>query len=95
MYNGYNYDSKLEASYAIELDWQVKAGQIKKVERQFKIDLSINGVHICNYYIDFKIIYPDDHEEYHEVKGFATDLWKIKWKLAQAIYPEWKFVLIK
>jgi hypothetical protein len=95
VYNGYKYDSKLEASYAMQLDWLIKAKEIEKVKRQFKIDLTIAGVHICNYFIDFKVFYVDGHIEYHEVKGFETDVWRIKWKLSQAIYPEFKFVLIK
>ena len=39
-YNGYRYDSKLEASKAIELDWLVKAKEIKKWERQVKIEFN-------------------------------------------------------
>jgi Protein of unknown function (DUF1064) len=56
MYNGYNYDSKKEAEYAMQLDWLIKAKEIKSWERQFKIDIIINGIHICNYFIDFKVI---------------------------------------
>ena len=40
-YNGINYDSRLEASRAYELDLMVKAGQIKGYERQFKVDLYV------------------------------------------------------
>jgi hypothetical protein len=95
VYNGRRYDSKLEASYAMELDWRKKAGEIIEISPQHKISLDINGAHIANYYIDFKIILCDGTEEYHEVKGFETDLWRLKWKLTKAIYPEYKLVLIK
>jgi hypothetical protein len=37
----------------------------------------------------------DGSIEYHEVKGFETDVWKLKWKMALAIYGAEKFVLIK
>lgn len=94
-YGGYTYHSQLEASYAEMLDWRIKAGEVIKFERQHKISLDINGVHIANYFIDFKVFMADGTEEYHEVKGFATDLWRIKWRLTQAIYPEYKLVLIK
>jgi hypothetical protein len=94
-YNGRNYQSALECSYAIQLDWLKKAGEVKEWIPQFKIDISVNGCHICNYFIDFKVIYSDGHEEYHEVKGFETDIWKMKWDLSKAIYPDWTFVLIK
>lgn len=94
-YNGFNYDSKKEAEYAMQLDWLVKAKQVKHWERQHKIDITIEGEHICNYYIDFKVTYPDNHIEYHEVKGFETDVWRMKWRLVKAIHPDWKLVLIK
>ena len=94
-YNGYNYDSKMEAMYASQLDWLIKAKEIDKVERQHKISLDVNGVHIANYFIDFKVYYCDGHVEYHEVKGAETMLWRMKWKLSKAMYPDRKFVLIK
>ena len=94
-YRGRTYHSTLERDYAAQLDLLKKAGEIKRIIPQFKIDIRVNEVHICNYYIDFKVVRPDGTEEYHEVKGFETDLWRMKWRLVQAIYPDWKFVLIK
>ena len=94
-YNGRHYDSKLEAGYAMELDWMLKAGIIKEWQAQFKLDLRVNSVHIANYYVDFAVGYPDGRIEFHEVKGYETPVWKIKWKMAMAIYGKEKFVLIK
>lgn len=87
-YGGYNYDSKKEAEYAMNLDWKIKAKIITKFERQCKLDLRVNDIHICNYFIDFKVFFPDGHVEYVEVKGFPTDLWKMKWKITEAIFDE-------
>lgn len=95
MYNGRYYDSALEASYAEELDWRKHAGEVLEWEPQYKIDLTINDIHITNYFIDFKVILSDNRVEYHEVKGKETDLWRLKWKLTQAIYPEYNLVLVK
>jgi hypothetical protein len=94
-YNGRTYHSKKEADYAMELDWLKKAGQIKTITPQFKISLDVNSVHIANYYMDFKVELPDGRIEMHEVKGMETDTWRMKWRLAKALYPEWNFVLIK
>lgn len=94
-YNGYSYDSKMEAQYAAKLDWRIKAGEVKKWERQHKISIDVNGVHIANYFIDFKVYMSDGTIEYHEVKGVETPVFKIKWRLSQALNPDWKFVLIK
>src|ERR1039458_6706049 len=37
VYNGYPYDSKFEAAYAMQLDWRVKAKEIKAWDRQLPI----------------------------------------------------------
>lgn len=95
LYNGRYYDSIMEANHAEELDWRIKAGEIKEVIPQFKISLDVEGKHIANYFIDFKVILPDGSEQYHEVKGYETDIWKMKWKLALALFPDWEFLVIK
>jgi hypothetical protein len=94
-YGGRYYDSALEAAYAEQLDWQIKAGEITEVIPQYKISIDVNGEHIANYYMDFKVVYPDGKIEYHEVKGFETDVWRMKWRLAKALNPDISFVLIK
>ncbi len=58
-YNGRTYDSIKEATHAEELDWRKKNGEIKEIIPQYKISLDVNGVHIANYYIDFKVIMSD------------------------------------
>jgi hypothetical protein len=84
-YNGDKYDSTFEAKVAEDLDWQLKSGDLIRVERQVKIPLYVNEVLICNYYIDF--ITEDKHgaRKYIEVKGMETSTWKLKWKLCQAL----------
>ena len=86
-YNGKIFDSKFEAQIAMELDMEVKAGKAFKVERQVKIPLIVNGYLICNYYIDF-IVYRDGETEYIEAKGYPTPVWKIKWKLFEALHTK-------
>jgi len=94
-YGGRNYHSRKEAIYAFELDMRVKAGEINGYTNQHKIELYVNDFHVCDYFIDFRVEMNDGTFEYHEVKGFETDVWRLKWKLTQAIYPEYKLVLIK
>lgn len=97
-YNGYNYDSKLEAQTAARLDMMKKAigrDKVKYWERQYKISLDVNGVHIANYFIDFKVEFVDGRQEFWESKGMESDLWKLKWKLTKALYPDFNLVLIK
>ena len=94
-YKGRSYHSKLEARHAEELDWRVKAGEITEIIPQFKIEIKVRGVFICNYYIDFRIRLADKSYEYIEVKGFETDIWRMKWRLVTALHPTWKFVIVK
>jgi hypothetical protein len=72
----------------MDLDYRLKANDIKKWDRQVKISLDVNGEHICNYYIDFIITHNDGIQEYVEVKGIETPEWKLKWKLFQALYKD-------
>lgn len=85
-YNGIQYHSKAEAAYAAELDLRKKAGDIKSWERQVKCSIDVNGYHITNYYIDFVIEHNDGSSEYIEVKGFETEVWRLKRKLFEAIF---------
>lgn len=78
-YNGRTYDSKLEAGHAENLDWRIKAGEVKEWTPQYKIAITIKGHHWRNYYIDFRVIMADGSIQYHEVKGFETEVWKMKW----------------
>lgn len=87
-YNGRWYDSNKEAKYAEELDWRLKSGDIKEWKSQVKISLDVNGVHIANYYCDFRVVTKDGTIQYHEVKGMVLPLWQMKWKLLQALKDE-------
>lgn len=85
-YNG--FDSKFEAGKAQELELLKKAEEIVDYQTQVKIPLEVNGFHICNYYIDFVVQHNDGTEEYIECKGFPTEVWKLKWKLFEALYDK-------
>jgi hypothetical protein len=81
-------DSKFEAGRAQELELLKRAGEIKDFREQVKIPLEVNGYHICNYFIDFVVDHNDGTTEYIETKGYATDVWKLKWKMFEALYDK-------
>jgi hypothetical protein len=85
-YKGAKYHSKKEADYAAGLDLLMRAGMIRAWTRQEKIPLTVNGIVVANYVMDFSVIHNDGATEYVEVKGFEKDLWKLKWKMLNAIY---------
>jgi hypothetical protein len=87
-FGGRKYDSKFEARYAEDLEWRRKAGEIVDIKPQYKIEIKVNGVHIANYYADFRVVLTDGTIQYHECKGFSTDLFRLKWKLVNALKDE-------
>jgi len=96
VFNDRLYMSKGEAGYAQELELRKKAGEITEIVPQFRLRLDVNGYHICDYLVDFKVTMKDGSEELHEYKGFVTMLWQYKWRLTEALYgKQYKLVLIK
>jgi len=94
-YNGKKYHSKREAAYAEELDWRLKAGDIKSWRGQVNTPLAVAGNLICRYIVDFVITENDGTEKYIEVKGYWTPEAKLKLKLFNALYPDIKLEIVK
>lgn len=67
---------------------RIKAGEIMHYDRQVKIPLDFNGYHIANYYIDFVAYRTDGVTEYIEAKGMPSEVWRLKWKLFEALYGD-------
>ncbi len=86
-YMGILYQSKAEAVYAAGLDVLVKVGHLKSWERQVPYRLEVDGRLICIHKIDFKEWKHDGSFVLTEVKGHATEMWKLKKKLLFACYP--------
>lgn len=84
-YNGVKYQSKKEANYAAELDLLKKAGEVKEWKRQKRFEITKRGKHICYYYIDFEVL-TKKGIEYIDIKGFKTNIYKLKKKLVEAQY---------
>lgn len=93
-YNGTVYDSKAEALHAFGLDALKSAGKIVDWERQIRFDLTVNGVKICKFIIDFKIVENNGHVHFEEVKGWAAPEYKLKLKLFRALYPSLDYRLV-
>jgi len=89
-YRGGSFMSKKEARKAQELDLLKENGDIKDWKKQFKLSLDVNGQHVTNYFLDFMIEENDGTFTYLEIKSpiTCTDVWKLKWKLAQILYPD-------
>ena len=98
--DGITFDSKKEASYYQTLKLFKKAGHIKDFELQPKFELlSPKKDHVTGrgiyYRADFKVFYPNGQEKIVDVKGYKTNVYKLKKKLLLARYPEINFEEVK
>lgn len=94
-YGGEVYDSRFEAGVALDLDLRRKAKDIAKVERQVTFPFVVNGIKVGQWRADFVITHNDGTREVVEAKGFETFLFKLKWNLMQALYPDYKLTLVR
>jgi hypothetical protein len=90
--NGERFDSKKEAKRWLVLQMLNQSGEIKNLQRQVSIPLFAAGKKICTYRADYKYE-RNGQTVIEDAKGYQTDVFKIKWKWAQAMHPEWEFVL--
>jgi len=88
LYAGRRYHSAAEAAYAAQLDMLKAAGEIRSWEPQVAVELKVGGQLVCRYVADFKVTLPDGSDEYHEVKGCSTAIWRLKRKLLAACRPD-------
>lgn len=104
IYKGISYHSKKEAGYAQLLDTCKKAvnpsERVLKWERQIPIELRApTGELICKYYCDFKVWYADGSVKLVEVKGFTTEVFRLKLKLLELLWlpqhPEIEYEIIR
>lgn len=93
-YNGYKYDSKYEAGVAQELDLRLKAGDIKAVDNQFKVEMWCyrsdgTAAFMVKHKVDFRITHNDGSYELTEAKGYETEDYKWRRKFLENIWlPE-------
>lgn len=81
--DGIRYDSKKEAKYAGELKLRQMAGEVIFFLRQVPFHLPGNST----YRADFMEFWSDGTVKITECKGFETQVWKLKKKLVESIYP--------
>jgi len=79
---------------AQELDVLVAAGVVDNWTPQPRFKLVVNGILVGTYIADFRVFFADHHTEWWEVKGFETEVWKLKRKLVEALFGI-KIVVVK
>ena len=95
--DGYTFDSLAEAKhYKYTLKPRLDAGEISHLEIHPRIRCAIGGARICDYIADFR--YLDSTatgsdgqagcQVVEDVKGYRTDIYRLKKKLVEALYPD-------
>lgn len=98
--DGYTFDSKAEANRYQDLRLLERAGEISGLSLQPSFALlpsyKRNGkmVRAITYFADF--MYTEDGRTVVEdVKGVETEVFRIKWKWAQYLYPDYDWRIVK
>jgi hypothetical protein len=81
--DGHNFPSLAEANYFKALQRMVQIGEIKFFLRQVPLHLPA-GIKLV---IDFVLFYADEKVRFVDVKGMETNIWKLKKKQVEALYP--------
>ena len=91
----HRHDSKGEARYCDELQMLQQSKEIKSFEIQRNLPLIVNGITVCHHRVDFVVTTKEGKEEFHEYKGFETDVWRLKHKLTEALYPDTPYKVVR
>jgi len=88
------FDSKREMQYAQEFEGLKKAGELLVLEYQPVVILTPKP-NLIKYIPDFRVIWRNGNEEYIDVKGVETDVFKIKKKLFAHFHPDKLLVIMR
>ena len=92
--DGIIFDSKREAARYMELMLLQKAGEISHLELQPSFDCIVNEKKICSYHADFRY-FTANGCVVEDVKGVRTEVYRLKKKLVEALYPGVKIQEVK
>ena len=77
------FDSKKEAEYFAKLRMRRDAGEVLFFLRQVPLHLPGGAKYVC----DFLEFHADGTVHFVDVKGMETDVFKLKKKVVEAVYP--------
>ncbi len=86
------FQSGRECDRYRELKANLAAGIIRDLRLQPKFACYVMGVKVCEYWADFSYIDLDGKYVIEDAKGFKNELYKLKFKLFHACYPDLRIV---
>lgn len=98
--DGFTFDSKAEAQYYIALRVMNNAGEITDLQVHPRYELlhafTHNGKKIAGIYYEADFSYTQDGKQVVvDVKGFKTDVYRLKLKFLLSLYPDIDFQEVK
>lgn len=78
------FASKREARRYQDLLLLERAGEISDLRTQVRLPVVVNGMQVCVYVCDFWYLDKDGREVVEDVKGFASQVYRLKKKLVKA-----------
>lgn len=81
--DGQHFDSKLEHRYYLHLKLLQKSGEVVFFLRKVPFHLPGN----VTLRVDYQVFYADGTVRFQDVKGCVTDIFTLKKKQVEAIYP--------
>ena len=91
--DGVTFASKAESDRYSQLKLLQRAGQISGLVCQPKFICVVGGVKVCTYIADFSY-FEKDKQVTEDVKGYATDVFRLKRRLVEALNPGMTITLI-
>jgi len=92
---GHGHDSRFEASYCNQLELLKRSREIKDYRCQIAFELRVGERLIATHYVDFLVTDINGNQEIHETKGPETEIWRLKKKLCEVLYPQIPYIVIK
>lgn len=93
--DGITFDSKAEAARWAELKLLERGKAISRLERQPELCAFINGHVVFQYRGDFQYYeLPTNLHIVEDVKGIATETFRLKWKIMKILYPGIHFRIV-
>jgi len=90
----HKHRSKAEARRCDELRLLERVGEIARLEQQPRFPCKINGTLICTYVADFAY-FANEKRVIEDVKGQKTQLYVLKKKLVEALFPGTEIVEVR
>ena len=80
------FRSKKERDFYLQLKALKKANKIKILKLQVAYKIPPDSRQFKRYLLDFYVKFDDDSEHFYDVKGFKTELYKLKKLLVEHFY---------